>query len=72
MHSMRLLGITSVVLALATLYAFADSDLDALAYYTLTGFLCALLAYCWLSIEQLRQQLEQLQRDVSTGQAQRR
>ena len=59
---MRVLGIASVVLALATLYALADSTLGALAYYTLTAFLCAFLAYCGVSIERLRQQLERLER----------
>lgn len=59
---MRLLGIASVVLAVATLYALADSDLDSFAYYTLAAFLCAFLAYCWGSIEYLREQLERLER----------
>ncbi len=63
MDCMRTLGITSVVLAIATLYALADSELGALAYYTLAAFLCAFLAYCWVSIEHLREQLEQLKRN---------
>jgi Ca2+/Na+ antiporter len=62
MQRMRLLGITSVVLALATLYALADSELGALAYYTLTAFLCAFLAYCWWSIEHLREQIDRIER----------
>jgi len=67
MHGMRLLGIASVVLAVATLYALADSDLDAVAYYTLVAFLGAFLAYCCGSIEHLRAQLERLERDASRG-----
>ena len=59
---MRLLGITSVVLAIATLCALADSELDGVAYYTLAAFLCAFLAYCCGSIENLREQLERLER----------
>jgi len=62
---MRLLGIASVVLAFATLYALADSDLGAAAYYTLAAFLCAFLAYCWSSIEHLREQLKRLERRVA-------
>lgn len=62
---MRLLGIVSVVLALATLYALADSELGAVAYYTLAAFLCAFLAYCWGSIEHLREQLEKLERNAA-------
>lgn len=67
MHGMRLLGIASVVLALATLYTLADSELDAVAYYTLVAFLGAFLAYCWGSIEHLRAQLERLERDAPRG-----
>jgi hypothetical protein len=67
MHGMRLLGIASAVLAVATLYALADSDLGAVAYYTLVAFLGAFLAYCWGSIEHLRAQLERLERDTSRG-----
>jgi Ca2+/Na+ antiporter len=63
--AMRLLGIASVVLAIATLYALADSDLGAAAYYTLAAFLCAFLGYCWGSIERLREQLEKLERRVA-------
>lgn len=62
---MRLLGIASVVLAVATLYALADSELDAVAYYTLVAFLGVFLAYCWGSIEHLRAQLERLERNAS-------
>ena len=61
MASMRLLGIASVVLAIATLYALADSDLGGFAYYTLAAFLGAFLTYCWGSIERLRDQLESLE-----------
>jgi Ca2+/Na+ antiporter len=67
MDCMRWLGITSVVLAVATLYALADSELGALAYYTLAAFLCAFLAYCWVSIEHLREQLEQLKRNSASA-----
>jgi Ca2+/Na+ antiporter len=67
MHDMRLLGIVSVVLAVATLYALADSELGAVAYYTLLAFLCAFLAYCWGSIEHLRAQLERLERGSGRG-----
>lgn len=59
---MRFLGFASFVLGIAALYALADSELDALAYYTLMAFLSAFLGYCWLSIEYLREQLERLQR----------
>ena len=70
---MRLLGVASLFLALATLYALADSELGAAAYYTLTAFLCAFLAYCWGSIEHLRQKLEKLERNVAHDEeAQRR
>jgi hypothetical protein len=62
---MRLLGIASVVLAVATLYALADSDLGALAFYSLAAFLGVFLGYCWLSIERLRAQVEQVERRLS-------
>jgi Ca2+/Na+ antiporter len=58
---MRSLGIASVVLAVATLYALADTDLGAVAFYTLTAFLCAFLAYCWISIEHFRSRLRELE-----------
>jgi len=61
---MRLLGITSVVLAIATLYALADSELGAAAFYTLAAFLCAFLGYCWLSIERLRERVENMERTL--------
>jgi len=64
---MRMLGIVSVVLAVATLYALADSSLGAVAYYTLAAFLCAFLAYCGVSIERLREQLERLEREESAA-----
>jgi len=57
-----MLGLVSVILAIATLYALADTELGALAYYTLAAFLCAFMAYCWVSIEHLREQLEKLER----------
>jgi len=72
MDGMRLLGIASVVLAVATLYALADSELGAVAYYTLTAFLCAFLAYCWGSIEHLRAQLERLERNARVADPERR
>jgi hypothetical protein len=64
---MRFLGFASVVLAVATLYALADSELGAFAYYSLTAFLCAFLAYCWGSIEQLREELKRLERTLAGG-----
>lgn len=62
---MRLLGMASVVLAIATLYALADSELGAGAFYTLAAFLGVFLGYCWLSIERLREQLEQVERTLA-------
>jgi Ca2+/Na+ antiporter len=70
---MRLLGFVSVILAIATLYALADSELGAFAYYSLAAFLCAFLGYCWGSIERLREQLEELERSAAhDDEAQRR
>ncbi|HTT11130.1 MAG TPA: hypothetical protein VMG60_09595 [Burkholderiaceae bacterium] len=63
---MRLLGIASVVLAIATLYALADSDLGGFAYYTLGAFLGVFLGYCGGSIERLRDQLDRLERAAHT------
>ena len=66
-RQMRVIGMAAVLLALATLFALADSELDALAYYTLAAFLAALMVYCWGSIEQLRAQVEKLQRRAAGG-----
>lgn len=62
---MRLLGIASVLLAVATLYALADSELGAAAFYTLAAFLGAFIGYCWISIERLREQLHTVQQSLS-------
>lgn len=59
---MRLLAILSAMLALTTLYALADSELDGFAYYSLTAFLCAFVGYCWGSIERLSEQIDKLER----------
>jgi hypothetical protein len=59
---MRLLAFLSVILAFATLYTLADTELGAAAFYTLTAFLCAFLGYCCLSIEALRDQIDRMKR----------
>lgn len=61
---MRALGIAAFVLALATLYALADSALGSLAYYTLAAFVLVFLGYAWSSIEHLREQLAGLERSL--------
>jgi Ca2+/Na+ antiporter len=70
---MRVLGFISVILAFATLYALADSELGAFAYYSLVAFTCTFLGYCWGSIERLREQIEALEHSASgRGDAERR
>jgi hypothetical protein len=70
---MRALGFISVIFAIATLYALADSELGAFAYYSLLAFICAFLGYCWGSIERLREQIDALEhRASSRGDAERR
>lgn len=66
---MRLLGLASIVLAVAALYFLAASEVDALAFYTLLAFACAFIGYCAGSIEGLRQRLHRVERDVARPQA---
>jgi hypothetical protein len=65
---MRLLAIVSVVLAVAALYALADSELGNAPFYLVVAFVGAFLTYCCGSIERLVARLEELERAVARGQ----